>query len=413
MNILFISSEYPPQTGHGGIGTYTFHVSLQLALMGHNVHVIAAQNIGTEKSCVINGVTVHRILPQNYPLPKSNFLFPFRKICYKLLPHTLIRLSWINAVQKKVQSLFGNGYQFDIIEYPECGAEGLRVNCPESCAKIARLHTPWEIVRKYDLMPEPPGDKLLLPLLERLSVSRADGVSTPSYALGKLMESRWKLKNTSVIPNPIPVKMFPQSSGTGWIYTGRIERRKGVHILIKAYNKICEKFNPPPLKIIGHEYGILPDNTSYGDYIRKLISESKFSNKIEWIDHCEQEQLKKFLSESSVAFFPSLWENFPYSCLEAMASGVAVAVSDCGGFPEIVDHKKDGLIINTGDIDSWENAMELLITNKDLEKALQHSGYKKVLWKFDSVDICKKMESFYFEILRRKKHGITTRFQIN
>lgn len=413
MNILFISNEYPPQTGYGGIGTYTFHVSLQLTQMGHNVHVIAAQNSGTEESCVINGVMVHRIFPQNYPLAKGKFFFPVRKVCYKLFPHTLVRLSWINAVQKKVQWLFENGCQFDIIEYPECGAEGFKVNCNESCAKIARLHTPWEIVRKYDLLPEPLGDKFLLPLMERLSVSSAHGISTPSYALSKLMESRWKLKNISVIPNPIPVKTFPQSSGTGWIYTGRIERRKGVHILVKAYNKICEKYDPPPLKIIGREYGILPDNTSYGDCIRKLISESKFSNKIEWIDHCEHEQLKIFLSESSVAFFPSLWENFPYSCLEAMASGVAVVVSDCGGFPEIVEHRKDGLIVKTNCINSWENAMELLITNNGLVQNLQQNGYKKVLEKFDSVEICKKMESFYFEILRRKKHGITARFQNN
>ena len=403
MNILFISSEYPPETANGGIGTYTFNIASELALSGHNVHVIAAKLGGNEETVSSGGVTVHRIFHEKYPLPENKLFFPLRQICYKLIPHLLVRLTWINAVQKKVNKLFKDGCKFDIIEYPECGGEGLKISYPKTCVLVARLHTPWEIVRKYDLIKEPAGDRILLPLIEKLSVLRAHGITCPSNALSKLIKSKWNIKNIPVIPNPVPVKKFPLTSNCNWIYTGRVERRKGVHILIMAYSRICSKYDPPPLRIVGHEYGILPDKTRYGDYIRKLISESGCSNRIEWIEGCSHEHLIKHLSISSVAFFPSLWENFPYSCLEAMASGLAVVVSDCGGFPEIVDHNKNGLVVKTDSIDNWENAMKQLILNSGLKNLLGQNGRKKVQSEFDSKKVCKEMESFYFRILEEKR----------
>lgn len=403
MNILFISSEYPPETGNGGIGTYTFNAASELVLMGHNVHVIAARSSGKEETIISNGVVIHRTLPEKYPLPENKLFFPLRIICYKLFPHLLIRLTWTNAVKRKFEKLINEGHKFDIIEYPECGGEGLEIKCPENCALIARLHTPWEIVRKYDLLRESPGDRILLPFIEKLSVLRSHAVSTPSNALSTLIKCKWKLKNIHVIPNPIQTEKIPLTKDYGWIYTGRVERRKGVHILVSAYSQICKHYNPPPLKIIGKEYGLLPDKTCYGDYIRKLISESSCSNRIEWIEGCCHEQLIKYLSVSSVAFFPSLWENFPYSCIEAMTAGLAVVVSDCGGFPEIVEHKKSGLLVKNNSAHEWENTMQQLITNKGLVSYLGQNAQKRILKKFDSKIICKSMETFYSRVLKEKQ----------
>ncbi len=44
LNIAFISYEYPPETGGGGIGTYLVNVIPELRKAGHNAILITATN---------------------------------------------------------------------------------------------------------------------------------------------------------------------------------------------------------------------------------------------------------------------------------------------------------------------------------------------------------------------------------
>ena len=41
MRIALLSYEYPPETGFGGIGTYTYYQARALARLGHEAHVFA------------------------------------------------------------------------------------------------------------------------------------------------------------------------------------------------------------------------------------------------------------------------------------------------------------------------------------------------------------------------------------
>ena len=41
MKIALMSFEYPPETGFGGIGTYTWYQARAMVKLGHEVHVLA------------------------------------------------------------------------------------------------------------------------------------------------------------------------------------------------------------------------------------------------------------------------------------------------------------------------------------------------------------------------------------
>ena len=61
MKIALLSFEYPPETGFGGIGTYTWYQARALVKLGHKVHVLA----GSTTPCALSttehdGVVVHR-----------------------------------------------------------------------------------------------------------------------------------------------------------------------------------------------------------------------------------------------------------------------------------------------------------------------------------------------------------------
>ena len=401
MNLLFISSEYPPDTGHGGIGTYTRHAAEGMALRGHAVQVICRSVSGNDTTCSQGGVTVHRVVPQGYPLPQGRLFFSLRKLCYRWIPQSLVRLAWAKTVLQTYSRLIGEGNRFDIIEYPECGAEGWyfsKVQTPT----VARLHTPWEIVHRYDALREPLPDLLLQSHLERSSVRGASAVSSPSRALAERMRKRWRLRPVSVYPNGLPVRSYPHASGKGWVYVGRVERRKGVHVLLRAYAEACDSHDAPPLQLIGKAYGSFSDGRLYGDFIRDLIARLRLGGRVTWIEGVANSAVRDRLADASAAFFPSLWENFPYACLEAMACGLAVVASRCGGFPEMITDGSSGLLVAPDNEQALSAAMLRLCSEPSLGTTLGDAARAAVEMQCDLGLVCEKADGFYMSIIRKE-----------
>jgi len=154
------------------------------------------------------------------------------------------------------------------------------------------------------------------------------------------------LKISRFFPNPLPIDGSTMTSGNDWIYTGRIEYRKGVHTLIEAYARLCESQTPPKLRIIGRPYGKLPDGEEYSEYIEQLIIRKGCQSKIEWVRGVPLSSIQGYLQRSNVAIFPSIWENLSYGCLEAMANGLAWLRHDAADFPKSSMMKKMAFCLN-------------------------------------------------------------------
>jgi glycosyltransferase involved in cell wall biosynthesis len=394
MTILFISSEYPPDTGWGGIGTYTEHIAESLVSRGHTVHVICRSVSGSDGTVMQNGVTVHRVVPGPYTLPSSKCWYPLRALCYQFVPQSLVRLAWAKTAAKKAASLKASGTSFDIIEYPECGAEGFFCK-GAAVVTVARLHTPWEIIQRFDELPGPVSDRMALTFLEKSTTRQSVAVSSPTHALAHLMEKRWGLKQVTVYPNPIPVASYAATKGGGWIYTGRIERRKGVETLLNAYAALQRDHPLPPLTLLGRPYGRLKNGMEYAEHIKRIIAEKGIGERVAWIPGVPTNEVASYLARSSVAFFPSLWENFPYACLEAMASGCAVAASCCGGFPEMIDDTATGLLFEPGNEHALQKVMLRFLNEPGLARTLGDAARCHVAETFDAAAICAVAERFY------------------
>jgi Glycosyltransferase len=405
MNILYISNEYPPETGYGGIGTYTMHSAEGMAARGHSVHVLCRSQSAEAFIIKQQGVVLHRISPGVYPLPSQRIFYPFRKLCYKAIPHSLARLAWARQVYTAYKGLIASKQKFDIIEYPDCGGEGYYFSKERSVPRVIRLHTPWEMVRSLDTIREGLFDRSLLGHIERRTAHCATAITAPTSALSRELTSRWHIKNITVFPNPLPLGNSTMTSGNDWIYTGRIEYRKGVHILIEAYARLCESKTPPLLRIIGMPYGKLPDGSEYSDYIAHLITRKGCDRKIEWIHGVPLESIQVFLQRSNVAIFPSIWENLSYSCLEAMANGLAVVASQCGGFPEVITNEKNGLLFEPENVTQLTGILSNLLENPELRKNLGRNARKSIETVYNSSIVCKKAESFYENVIKGRLRG--------
>lgn len=80
--------------------------------------------------------------------------------------------------------------------------------------------------------------------------------------------------------------------------------------------------------------------------------------------------LNAAIGEASVCCFPSLWENFPNVCLEAMAAGKTVVASDAGGMLEIIEQEKSGLLFPSGEVSLLADALARALTDVSLRRRL-------------------------------------------
>jgi glycosyltransferase involved in cell wall biosynthesis len=101
------------------------------------------------------------------------------------------------------------------------------------------------------------------------------------------------------------------------------------------------------------------------------------------------------LRASDIFLLPSLWENCPYSCLEAMAAGRAIVASDAGGLPELIRDGDNGLLARTGDAASFVSALERLIEDAGLRERLGAAARRTVEASFTDVEIAQQSVACY------------------
>lgn len=397
MKILYISNEYPPETGNGGIGTYTWHAAHALADLGHEVHVLCRSEKSISTDTHQQKVHVHRRPPGVYPLPSGKLWYPLRMLSYVTIPHALDRLAWAVQVRSALESL---PLDFDIIESPECGAEGYFVRTTKKTKHVVRLHTPWTMVKKLDSLRERYLDTRLIGAMERSTARQAALVVSPSKALAAQITNNWRLSTApQVLPNPLALRDFSLRHGQEWIFVGRIERRKGVHTLLDAYEKASHHQELPRLRLVGRAFGIGSKGRSYESQIRTQLQQPSLRDRVEWIEGAPQDRIRGFLRESSVAFVPSLWENCPYSCLEAMATGCAIVASEVGGLPEIITNESDGLLAPPEDPDTLADIMLQLARNPFLAQKLGENGRATISRRFDSAIVGNLLETAYLQLV--------------
>jgi len=82
-------------------------------------------------------------------------------------------------------------------------------------------------------------------------------------------------------------------------------------------------------------------------------------------------QIPAALASIDVLVAPSIWpENSPFVIQEALLSGIPVIGSRIGGIPELIDHDRNGLLFEPGDVDGLHRALERLLDEPALLDAL-------------------------------------------
>jgi glycosyltransferase involved in cell wall biosynthesis len=385
MNILFLSRDYPPNQ-IGGVGIYAYEASRLLAKLGHRVFVIT-EAIGHPLEYLDQGVHIFRVKPRKYPI-----FNPIRE----RLKYFTERLEYSYTVSKKIQDVISR-YNIDIIESSEARAEGfwyyfLRNKPP----LVIKLHTPEGIVYKLNRQPIT-KEWQLIEYLEEWWISRAHRLIGLSKSVVKLTQTHYRIRfnNIPIVSNPIDINLFKPANflnNKGYIlYVGRLEYRKGVHVLLRAIPSILKKFPQVKFIFIGSDCGMK-------DYLLGKIAGYGIKDFIEFIDQISRRDLISYYQQSTLCVVPSLWENHPYVILEAMACGKPVIATDVGGIPEIIKDRINGILVPPGSVLSLADSITELLSDKKLQEILGTNARKFIEDQYAPERVIQRTLNIYKEL---------------
>ena len=167
------------------------------------------------------------------------------------------------------------------------------------------------------------------------------------------------------------------------LFVGRIDFQKGIKYLLESFNLLINSIQNHNLRLVLVGDG---DIGSFLQYCKGIYSHVTFTGYLPHNEVCELYQI------SDIGILPSLNENCSYTALEMMSYKLPVIATDVGGFKEIFEHKKTGLLVpmkmeNCKNIPSSDAIVECineLISNNELKQIIINNAYSILRRKYSS-----------------------------
>ena len=402
MKICLLSFEYPPETGFGGIGTYTWYHARALARLGHQVHVLAGSK---ERAPLFtrmhDGVFVHRYRPGGLMMSAAGAFGRFR--CYWTRQRVENAWGMYHALRMLLRR-----HRFDILEMPECGAEGGLITSRLPIPSVVRFHSPSRLIMPfYDV---PAADRTMCSWVEQRAITRATALTSCSAFLSREVRSKMAVhKQIDVIPNGIDLQLFDQQKCQDVaetlgipkgkpiiLFSGRMETRKGIHLCGAIAASILPK----------HDVAFVFAGQDIFGYMNQTLLPSlkalTLRGSVHYLGKLGQADVRSWLRAADILMLPSLWENCPYSCLEAMAAGRAIVSSDQGGMPELIEHGVNGLLARSEVPESFIQQIETLILNEGLRRQVSAAARQTVERNFGDDRIARQTVDVYARCIHRE-----------
>jgi glycosyltransferase involved in cell wall biosynthesis len=331
--------------------------------------------------------------PQIYLEKETNFEHSIPGIYHDAIPRTLIwpllkRLLTENQLRKIAEFRFFTSIKRDDIAYlwPEASLDLYKKLKSRGCIIVSeRINT---LRRNSKDILDREYKSLGLPVSHGISENSAeeeiecmalsDYIFSPSPAVkeslvsagiraDKILDTTYGLKEDEIIQ---PAKKRPGQNITV-IFVGSIGVRKGIHLLLEAWQKADVKAT---LKIVGK---IEPQ---IADLVRGYLERNANIEHVDFVN-----DLKPLYQNADLFILPSLEEGSPLVTYLALGASLPVIVSPMGG-GGVIEDGKEGVIIDPHNQDALIKSIRDLISDGSLRhKMAEASGKKAIEYTWDRV----------------------------
>lgn len=378
MKILFITSWYPDEENPVA-GIFVQEHAKAVSISGDQVTVIFAKQMKITKKRLYHifetfedGIRTIRV-----------YYSPTR---FRILNYFI----YIFGILKVSSRVICNGFHPDII-HAHIFTSGI------PAALLGKLYKIPVVLSEH--FSEYAQNKLRV--IERIqakfAISQATVVLCVSEVLKKKIKRFDKKEKFKVIPNVVVPKLFypinkkeKEENIKKILFVGLLKENKGVHYLLQALAKLKSQRQDWHLDIIG-------DGPTRKE-CEKLAIDLKIFKKITFHGLKNKADVASFMRKADLFVFSSFFETFSVVTAEALASGITVLITSCGGPEEFI--KEDlGLVVPTKDSESLCKGLNYMLNNLEKYDKYYISNYAYNL--FNPEKVGKELKKIYSECIKK------------
>lgn len=208
-------------------------------------------------------------------------------------------------------------------------------------------------------------------------------------------------RKVSIVPNGIDLtkysepKSYKKQSNTKTIlYIGRLEKRKGLKYLLKAFDLVSSEDHSYRLLIAGDG----PDRKKLEDQV-----ENEGIRGVKFLGYIDEKTKLKLLQESDLFCSPALYgESFGIVLLEAMASGCVTVAGNNSGYESVMQGPGQISLVNPKDDVEFARRLKLLATDETL-RSYWRDWARKHVKQYDYSNVVDEYVDIYEEAYALKQ----------
>jgi glycosyltransferase involved in cell wall biosynthesis len=207
-------------------------------------------------------------------------------------------------------------------------------------------------------------------------------------------------RKIAVIPLTLPLEYSDMPDpgdlglgGSGILFAGWLNDRKGVHIAIEAMSSILREVSAARLYVIG---GKAKFANEYEARFERYIAENRLQDKIVFLGHQSPDTVRQYLQKVAVLILPEQYENMsPLVMVEAMMLGTPVVASRLGGIPEYIRDGETGFLADAFDPADFAAKIVRCLRDSDLRTRIAGAALQFIRQRNDNERVWRLTEDFY------------------
>lgn len=248
--------------------------------------------------------------------------------------------------------------------------------------------------------------KIYYKLLAGMPVKRASVLHFTTVDEAIKVTQVHALKNEyCVIPNGLDFSEMDLSSerirpavlpqGDYLLFLGRVDRKKGMDILIEGFSKVAPQFPNIQLVIAG------PDNEQYAEVVKAMIHKAGIEQKVIFTGSLEGKDKWAAYRFATLFLLPSYSENFGMTVAEAMACKCPVIISDQVGLADEILQAEAGTVIPV-QAEALADAIRALLLNPAQAEFQAQNAFELVHAKYNIESVARQFEEVYSKLIPAK-----------
>jgi glycosyltransferase involved in cell wall biosynthesis len=285
-------------------------------------------------------------------------------------------LTYIRDVMAAFRGIVSNGFRPDLIHAHiyEAGVPAVWLSRRECIPTVITEHSsdfprrrlpPWQIWKA------------------RFAFRRADRVLPVSRMLQQAIQGYGIQGRFEIVPNAVDTNLFhppsvnpPSEEPKHLLFVGSLRPEKGLPNLLVAAAQLRQHRDDWRMDIVG-------DGAEALSY-RQLCAELGLSDRVTFHGAQPSAEVAGFMQRASILVLPSEVETFSVAAVEALACGVPVLATYCGG-PEEYLTAETGLMVPTGDVEALCQGLATMLAQLPTYSPTEIASYARRRFSHEAV----------------------------